>query len=90
MFGAARAEGISQKQLRAAKKKLRAVSRKAGFGDGWEWYLPGEDAQAALEDAQDSLPGEQGTFGHLGESSATDVKWLVIWEDVIDSEILDF
>ena len=46
-------------------------------------------AQAALEDAQDSLPGEQGTFGHLGECSEYEDESVVTWEDAIDPGSLD-
>jgi hypothetical protein len=69
LFEAAHDEGITAKQLRRAKTKLGVMSRKAGFGAGWEWRLAGESAQIIAEDAQGALPEKQGAFGHLGASS---------------------
>lgn len=84
LFDAARAEGISTKSLRFAKEKIQAESRKGGFGHGWEWWLPCEDA---LEDAQGALPQNRGIFGHLREIPISDQN-APSWDDCIEPDAL--
>jgi hypothetical protein len=54
----ARRLGITDKQLRRARSRLRVESAKAGFSGGWEWSLP----KTPTEDAPDGDREE----GHLG------------------------
>lgn len=54
---AARQLGIADRTLQRARKKLDVRTEKAGFGRGWEWWLP----------KAPSLPGEP-AFLHEGDS----------------------
>lgn len=40
MFKAARQVGISDRTLQRARRRLGVDTGKAGFGGGWEWWLP--------------------------------------------------
>jgi AAA domain len=40
LFRAARKNGISDRTLQRARKTIGAETEKAGFGRGWEWWLP--------------------------------------------------
>lgn len=40
LFKAARAVGIADRTLKRARNKIGAQTEKAGFGAGWEWWLP--------------------------------------------------
>jgi AAA domain len=40
LFKAARRNGISDRTLQRARKTISAKTEKAGFGRGWEWWLP--------------------------------------------------
>jgi hypothetical protein len=40
LFRAARQVGISDRTLKRARKDVGAETAKAGFGGGWEWWLP--------------------------------------------------
>jgi hypothetical protein len=59
----ARRLGISDKQLRRARNRLRVTSAKTGFRGGWEWSL----AKAPSEDATSRFR-EEGHLGHLRDS----------------------
>jgi putative DNA primase/helicase len=57
IFKAARQLGIADRTLKRARKNLGVETKKAGFGRGWEWWLP----------KGPSLPGEP-AFLHEGDS----------------------
>jgi hypothetical protein len=57
IFKAARQLGIADRTLKRARQKIGAETEKAGFGRGWEWWLP----------KGPSLPGEP-AFLHEGAS----------------------
>jgi AAA domain len=50
LFKAARRNGISDRTLQRARKAIGAQTEKAGFGRGWEWWLP-EGAKQTAETA---------------------------------------
>lgn len=58
----AASEGISEKTLRRAKKRLQVESPKRGMDGGFDWRLPPKMAKNP-EDAQQK---GMATFGHLG------------------------
>jgi hypothetical protein len=41
----AKASGISDRTLRRARRSIGAKTEKAGFGRGWEWFLPSSVAK---------------------------------------------
>ena len=47
----AQEEGIKERTLRRARKNLRVIPRKDGFGGGWRWHLP-ETASKAAKDTE--------------------------------------
>jgi hypothetical protein len=57
LFKAGRRVGISDRTLQRARKDIGAQTEKAGFGRGWEWWLP----------KAPSLPGKP-AFLHEGAS----------------------
>ena len=64
----AREAGISDKALRRARERLGIKPQKSGFGGGWEWGLPPEDA---LDPRRCPTP-ERGILGTFGASSEAD------------------
>lgn len=67
----AKLAGISEKCLRSARLRIGARAVKAGFGSGWIWCLPAEDAQTA-QDAPNLCSQNEGIFGvggHLREAA---------------------
>lgn len=57
----ARAAGLSDKALRTARGRLGVKPMKSGFGGGWTWALPAEDAQGARRCPH----SENGHLGHV-------------------------
>jgi putative DNA primase/helicase len=59
--------GYTSKIIRRAREKLGVKPRKDSFDKGWVWALPvREDAQSAVEGAQDAQQNRVGTFGGNG------------------------
>jgi hypothetical protein len=56
IFKAARKVGIADRTLRRARKKLGAETEKAGFGRGWEWWLPKGPTPLAPSQDEDACP----------------------------------
>jgi putative DNA primase/helicase len=65
----AKAVGISEKSLRAARERLRVKPKKTAYSGGWVWSLPHEDASQDAQDAQPLSLGALGAFdGQIGKS----------------------
>lgn len=65
----ARAAGLSEKALRTARARLGVKPVKSGFGGGWTWGLPVEDAQGARRcphSESGHLGRVEGIFGATG------------------------
>lgn len=65
----ARAAGLSDKALRTARTRLGVKPVKSGFGGGWTWGLPVEDAQGARRcphTESGHLGRVEGIFGATG------------------------
>jgi putative DNA primase/helicase len=58
VFKAARQIGISERTLKRARKHVGANTEKAGFGVGWEWWLP-----------KGPSPSGEPAFVHEGDSA---------------------
>ena len=73
----ARAAGLSDKALRTARARLGVKPVKSGFGGGWTWGLPVEDAQGARRcphSESGHLGRVEGIFGaNEGESEVFDL-----------------
>ncbi|MEE4383695.1 MAG: AAA family ATPase [Pseudomonadales bacterium] len=68
----ARGAGISEKQLRTARSKLKVTTRKSGFSGGWRWALPGsEDAPEDAQGAQGALDSGKAPSAVSGAPSGT-------------------
>lgn len=58
----AKAVGISEKSLRAARERLRVKPRKTAYSGGWVWSMPYQDAS---QDAQYAQPSSLGALGTI-------------------------
>jgi hypothetical protein len=83
LFREARKVGITDRTLQRARKRLGAETEKAGFGGGWEWWLPkmpSETSKPAFLH-EGSSPGETapsvaGLVPNLGPETP---KWERDW-----------
>jgi hypothetical protein len=78
---AARQLGIADRTLQRARKKLDVRTEKAGFGRGWEWWLPkapslpGEPASLHEGDSPQVLaPSVENGVGHLSHEEREHLK----------------
>jgi putative DNA primase/helicase len=69
----ANSEGISQKTLQRARKKLGIKPAKLGMKEGWVWSLPSKMAKAAEDDHQNNV-ATFGSLGHLRGSDEVEVE----------------
>jgi putative DNA primase/helicase len=73
----AKAAGLSEKALRAARERLRVKPKKTAYSGGWVWSLPDAQDSQTSQDAQDAQPlspGILGTFDERGHLRRTNRK----------------